>query len=116
MPGIGAAVGAVAGGVVGGLVATYATKKASNKIYDANMQRKCPLCQSKPENFWFTLTGPISYTIHEKEVKKMKLRVKCYLVIHTNYIQIDTIHEKEQKTNKLNVFNARDVFFSFQCF
>jgi hypothetical protein len=49
----------------------------------------------------------------------MKLRVKCYLVIHTNYIQIDTIHEKEQKTNKLNVFNvfnARDVFFSFQCF
>jgi len=44
MPGIGAAVGAVAGGVVGGLVATYATKKASNKIYDTNMQRKCPLC------------------------------------------------------------------------
>lgn len=43
IPGVGLAAG-IAGGVVGGLVATYASKKASNKIYDTNMQRKCPLC------------------------------------------------------------------------
>jgi len=43
IPGVGLAVGAVVGGVVAGISASYLTKKASNKIYDKNIERKCPL-------------------------------------------------------------------------
>ena len=62
--------------VVGGLVATYASKKASNKIYDTNMHRKCPLC-------WWS----------RKKVKLLFHSHTYYLNTNTN-IQIDTIKQK----------------------
>ena len=43
IPGVGLAVGAVTGGVVAGIMASYVTKKASKKIYDMNIEAKCPL-------------------------------------------------------------------------
>ena len=43
IPGLGLAIGAVAGGVVAGITASYVTKKASRKLYEMNIEGKCPL-------------------------------------------------------------------------
>ena len=43
-PGVGTFVGGVIGGVLGSITAGTVAKKASGKIYDANISKKCPLC------------------------------------------------------------------------
>ena len=41
--GVGAVLGAIPGGIIGGLLASYASKRATEEIFDAVVARKCPL-------------------------------------------------------------------------